>query len=63
EEWYARLEQFLQSDAVNNDGKLRMDNIIQQARYLTKKIGEVIFGLGEITNVLRTDSVYFSNYI
>ncbi|MBB1441527.1 hypothetical protein H5202_23520, partial [Shewanella sp. SG41-4] len=41
EEWYARLEQFLQSDAVNNDGKLRMDNIIQQARYLTKKIGEV----------------------
>lgn len=41
DEWYIRLQKFLKSDAVNPiDGKLRMDNIIQHARYCTKKIGE-----------------------
>ncbi|MBF4269305.1 hypothetical protein EAY71_20775, partial [Vibrio anguillarum] len=31
--WYARLQEFLHSDAVNSlDGKLRMENIIKQAR-------------------------------
>nr|WP_024592198.1 hypothetical protein [Pseudoalteromonas sp. TB13] len=39
--WYARLEEFLQSDAVDsNDGKLRMDNIIKHASYNIKKFGE-----------------------
>lgn len=41
DEWYTRLQKFLKSDAVNpKDGKLRMDNIIQRARYCTKKFGE-----------------------
>ncbi|MFT5725686.1 MAG: hypothetical protein ACI9JN_002813, partial [Bacteroidia bacterium] len=41
EEWYSRLQVFLDSDAVNKqDGKLRMDNIIQQARYETRKPNE-----------------------
>jgi len=39
EAWYNRLKEFLHSDAINQqDGKLRMDNIIQAARYETKKI-------------------------
>ncbi|MAE92325.1 MAG: hypothetical protein CMI67_22590 [Pelagibaca sp.] len=39
ETWYNRLKEFLHSDAINQkDGKLRMDNIIQAARYETKKI-------------------------
>lgn len=38
DEWYVRLQRFLHSDAVNQkDGKLRMDNIIQMAKYQTKK--------------------------
>ena len=42
EEWYMRLKQFLQSDAVNQtDGKLRMENIVKQARYMTKKPGDI----------------------
>lgn len=41
DEWYIRLQMFLKSDAVNpRDGKLRMDNVIQHARYCTKKVGE-----------------------
>ncbi|MBF4248677.1 hypothetical protein EA004_27505, partial [Vibrio anguillarum] len=40
--WYARLQEFLHSDAVNSlDGKLRMENIIKQASYMTKKPGEM----------------------
>jgi len=39
EAWYTRLKEFLHSDAINQqDGKLRMDNIIQAARYETKKV-------------------------
>ena len=40
--WYARLQEFLHSDAVNSiDGKLRMENIIKRVSYTIKKPGEI----------------------
>lgn len=41
EEWYTRLRNFLESDAVNQKDKiLRMENVIKSAGYETKKFDE-----------------------
>lgn len=59
--WYKRLQDFLQSDAVNGlDGKLRMENLIKQASYFTKKDNEPWEDKGQSTSTQMLINMHFS---